>query len=231
MVGGDTRKLENAAQVLRETEGVAHGDVVSHGGSIARPADIAAMVEAAVGAFGRLDIVVSHSGATPPGDFDSLDPAAVEASLRTTVLGTGELARQAAPHLPQQGSGRIIVVIDQAGKLPDAGTIASCVTGAAQHALVKALSDHLAKDNILVTAACAGAIRTSANGGASFEGERYIGRSLEHQESGWGLQPPLGQMGEPEDVANAIAFLASERSAFLTGTNLDVDGGCQRMIF
>jgi 3-oxoacyl-[acyl-carrier protein] reductase len=115
--------------------------------------------------------------------------------------------------------------------VPAANTIGSCVTDAAQHAFVKALSDHLGKDNILVTAVCPSHIRTPMTEGLDLEGERYIGHSLEHQQSGWGLQVPLGRMGEPEDVANAIAFLASERASFLNGTNLDVYGGYQRMIF
>ena len=115
--------------------------------------------------------------------------------------------------------------------LSAANTIASCVANAAQHAFVKALSDDLGKDNILVNAVCPSRIRTPRTDGKPYEGERYLGRSLEHQESGWGLEVPLGHIGESEDVANAIAFLASEQATFITGTNLDVDGGYQRMIF
>jgi NAD(P)-dependent dehydrogenase (short-subunit alcohol dehydrogenase family) len=231
IVGRDVGKLEKAVQTLREGEGVAAADVAGHAGDVARTEDIAFMVSTAVNALGRLDIVVSNAGTHLRGDFDALDAAAVEAHLRTKVLGTWELARQALPHLRKQKSGRFIVVVGQAGKVPAAHTIGSCVTNAAQHAFVKALSDHLAKDNILVTAVCPSRIRTPLSEGLNTDGERYIGQSLEHQESGWGLQVPLGRMGEPEDVANAIAFLASERVSFLTGTNLDVDGGYQRMIF
>ncbi len=231
IMGRDAARLEKAVQTLRNGDGVAPRDVASYAGDVAQAKDVAAMVAAAVDALGRLDIVVSNAGTRLPGNFDTLDIAAVEAHLRTKVLGTWELARQAVPHLRKQKSGRFIVVVGQAGKVPAANTIGSCVTNAAQHAFVKALSDHLGKDNILVTAVCPSHIRTPMTEGRKLEGERYLGRSLEHQESGWGLQVPLGRMGEPEDVANAIAFLASEKSAFLTGTNMDVDGGYQRMIF
>jgi len=231
IVGRDADKLEEAAQTLRAGDGVASEDVASFSGDVAKAGDVAAMVAAAANALGRLDIVVSNAGTHLRGDFDTLNTAAVEAHLRTKVLGAWELARQAVPHLRKQKSGRFIVVVGQAGKVPAARTIGSCVTNAAQHAFVKALSDHLAKDNILVTAVCPSRIRTPLAEGLDLAGERYIGQSLEHQESGWGLQVPLGRLGEPEDVANAIAFLASDRVSFLTGTNLDVDGGYQRMIF
>jgi NAD(P)-dependent dehydrogenase (short-subunit alcohol dehydrogenase family) len=231
IVGRNAGTLEKAAQALRAGDGVAAADVAIFAGDVAKPADIAAMVAGAVDALGRLDIVVSNAGSRLPGDFDTLDISALEAHWRTKVLGTWELARQATPHLRKQSSGRFIVVIDQAGKVPAASTIGACVTAAAQHAFIKALSDHLAKDNILVTAVCPSHIRTPATEGLNLDGERYLGVSLEHQESGWGLKVPLGRMGAPEDVANAIAFLASERASFLCGTNFDVDGGYQRMIF
>lgn len=219
IAGRDPGKLEKAAQTLRAVS----KDVTSHAG------DPVQAVDAAVKNFGQLDIVVSCDSQELRGDFDSLDPATVDAYLGAKVMGTWELARQAVPHLRKQKTGRFIVVVAEAGKLPAATTIASCVAGAAQHAFVKALSDHLGKDNILVTAVSAGNIQSVTDPG--IKGEQYIGRSLEHQEAGWGLATPLGRMGEPEDVANAIAFLASERAAFLTGTHFDVDGGNQRMIF
>jgi NAD(P)-dependent dehydrogenase (short-subunit alcohol dehydrogenase family) len=231
VTGRDARKLDRAVQTLRAADGVSAKDVTSYAGDVTRRADVKATVDAAVNTLGRLDIVVSNAGTHLHGDFDSLDAAAVEAHLRTKLLAAWELARQAVPHLRRQKSGRFIVVVGQAGKVPAANTIASCVVNAAQHAFVKALSDHLGKDNILVTAVCPSRIRTPLTEGLNLDGERYLGRSLEHQESGWGLQVPLGRMGAPEDVANAIAFLASERAAFLTGTNIDVDGGYQQMIF
>lgn len=221
----DAHNLDKALQTLRTLS----KDVAGHADEPNKAPDMAALVAAAVKTYGRLDIVVSNAEAYLPGDFDKLDIELVEFFLGETVLRTWELARQATPYLRKQKSGRFIVVIDQAGKIPAANTIAACVAGAAQHAFVKALSDHLGKDNVLVTAVSVGSLRTVAEDDP--EGERYIGRSLEHQESGWGLRNPLGHPGEPGDVANAIAFLASERAAFLTGTHFDVDGGNQRMIF
>jgi NAD(P)-dependent dehydrogenase (short-subunit alcohol dehydrogenase family) len=224
--GRDPGRLDAALAALRQAGGDARG-YVAH---MDRPDEVRALVQSAAAAFGRLDIVVSHAGTSLKGTLDEVPVERLEAHLRAKVLGPWELARQAAPHLSRQPTGRFIVVVGQAGKVPAAGTIGAAVANAAQLAFVKALSDHLGPANILVTAVCASHIRTPRTEGARPEGERYIGRSLEQQESGWGLHVPLGHWGEPDDVANAVVFLASECASFLTGTNLDVDGGYQRMI-
>jgi 3-oxoacyl-[acyl-carrier protein] reductase len=67
--------------------------------------------------------------------------------------------------------------------------------------------------------------------GVAPHNEIYFGRSLEQQETKWGAEVPLGHWGAPEDVANAVAFLASDRAGFICGANIDVDGGHQRSIF
>jgi 3-oxoacyl-[acyl-carrier protein] reductase len=96
---------------------------------------------------------------------------------------------------------------------------------------VKSLSDDLARDNILVNAVCPSRIKTPLTNGLKLHNEVFLGRSLEQQESRWGAEVPLGRWGEPEDVASAVAFLASERAGFIVGANIDVDGGHQRSIF
>jgi len=131
----------------------------------------------------------------------------------------------------RRGGGRFILVVGQAGKVPGARTIASAVTNAAQHAFAKSLADHLGPDGILVNAVCPSRISTPLTEELPLVGEAFIGRSLEQQESGWGRQVPLGRRGTPEDIANAVVFLASECASFVCGTNIDVDGGYQRFIF
>jgi 3-oxoacyl-[acyl-carrier protein] reductase len=130
-----------------------------------------------------------------------------------------------------QGGGRFIVIIGQTGKVPQANAIPSTVVNAAQHAFVKSLSDEFAKDKILVNAVCPSRIKSPLTDGLKLYNEMYLGRSLEQQESQWGAEVPLGRWGTPDDIANAVAFLASERAAFIAGTNIDVDGGHQRSIF
>jgi 3-oxoacyl-[acyl-carrier protein] reductase len=127
--------------------------------------------------------------------------------------------------------GRFIVIVGQTGKVPQANAIASTVVNAAQHAFVKSLSDELAPHGILVNAVCPSRIRSPLTDTLKLHNEVHLGRSLEQQESRWGAEVPLGRWGTPDDIANAVAFLASERAGFICGANIDVDGGHQRMIF
>ena len=198
---------------------------------IARPADVAALVEDTVKAFGRLDVVVSNAGTHIAGRIEDVAGDVVLRHFQTKVLGPWELARCAAPHMRRQGGGRFVVIVGQTGKVPQANALPSTVVNAAQHAFVKSLSDEFARDGILVNAVCPSRIKSPLTDALKLYNELHLGRSLEQQETGWGAEVPLGRWGTPDDIANAVAFLASERAGFICGANIDVDGGHQRMIF
>ncbi len=198
---------------------------------ICKPADVAALVDSVVGALGKIDIVVSNAGTHLPGRLEEISSESLLRHFTTKVVGPWELARQVAPHMRRNGGGRFIVIIGQAGKVPQANAIALTVVNAAQHSFVKSLSDDFAHDGILVNAVCPSRIASPLTEELTLHNEIYYGRSLEQQESKWGAEVPLGHWGTPEDIANAVAFVASERAAFMCGANIDVDGGHQRSIF
>ena len=152
---------------------------------------------------------------TSPGSIDDVASDVLLRHFQTKVLGPWELARCVAPHMRRQGGGRFIVIIGQTGKVPQANAIASTVVNAAQHAFVKSLSDEFAQDKILVNAVCPSRIKSPLTDGLKLYNEMYLGRSLEQQETGWGAEVPLGRWGTPDDIANAVAFLASERAGFI----------------
>jgi NAD(P)-dependent dehydrogenase (short-subunit alcohol dehydrogenase family) len=221
--GRDQSKLDSAAASLKAAEAFA--------ADLCLPSDVTALVDNVIKAFGGIDIVVSNAGTHLPGRLEEIDGEQMLDHFKTKVLGPWQLARALAPHMRQRGGGRFIVIIGQAGKVPQANVIASTVINAAQHSFVKSLSDDLARDGILVNAVCPSRIKTPLTDHLTLYNEVNYGRSLEQQESKWGAEVPLGHWGTPEDIANAVAFLASKRAGFICGTNIDVDGGHQRMIF
>ena len=222
IAGRQKAKLDAATVEIPGAHGFACG--------VSEPAQVSRLVDQVIAAFDRIDIVVSNAGTHLPGRLEDVETGALARHIETKVLGAWELAKRVAPYMRRQGGGRFIVIIGQAGKVPQANGIASAISNAAQHAFVKSLSDDLARDNILVNAVCPSRIKSPLTDGLTLHNEIFLGRSLEQQESRWGAEVPLGRWGTPEDIANAVAFLASDRAAFIVGANIDVDGGHQRSI-
>ena len=223
--GRDRGKLDGA---LAQLEPI---DAQGFTADICVQGDVVRLVAATVTALGGIDIVVSNAGTHIAGSITDISSDRLLRHFQTKVIGPWELARAAAPHMRVRGGGRFIVIVGQTGKVPQANAIASTVVNAAQHSFVKSLSDELAKDKILVNAVCPSRIKSPLTDTLKLYNEVYLGRSLEQQESRWGAEVPLGRWGTPDDIADAVAFLASERAGFINGANIDVDGGHQRSIF
>jgi len=135
------------------------------------------------------------------------------AQVRTT--------RAAMPHMKKQGGGRIINLNMVGAKQPGAAQFPTTVSRAAGLALTKGLSKELAPFNILVNAVAVGKIK-------SMQQERRAARSglsVQDHYDKTGKTVPIGRMGESEEVANVIAFLASDAASYVTGTCINVDGG------
>jgi NAD(P)-dependent dehydrogenase (short-subunit alcohol dehydrogenase family) len=224
--GRDPNKLGAALESLDAPE----REVFGMTADVGRPAEVALFVDRTLETFGTIDTVVSNAGTHLSGGLADLALHDLEAHVRTKIFGPWELARCVAPHMRASGGGSFILIIGQAGKVPGRNIIASAVTNAAQHAFVKSLSDDLGRDNILVNAVCPSRIASPLTEGRNLDGELYLGRSLAQQEANWGRDVPLGHWGEPDDIADSVLFLASERARFIVGSNIDVDGGYQRMI-
>jgi 3-oxoacyl-[acyl-carrier protein] reductase len=186
-----------------------------------KPGDLERFIDETVNEFGRIDIVVNNAGGTGQDPFDKVTDEAWQKDLDVKVFAHIRTTRAAAPHMKKQGGGRIINLNMVGAKQPAASTFPTTISRAAGLALTKALSKEFAADNILVNAVAVGKIK-------SMQQERRAARSgvsvAEHYEK-TGKTVPLGRMGEAEEVANVIAFLASDAASYVTGCCINVDGG------
>jgi len=191
-----------------------------------KPDDIARFIEQTVQRFGRIDILVNNAGATGQSAFDAVDDAAWQQDLEIKVMAHVRTTRAVIPHMKQQGGGRIINLNMVGAKHPDARQFPTTVSRAAGLALTKGLSKELAPFNILVNVVAVGKIK-------SMQQERRaakIGISVEEHYAKTGKTIPLGRVGEAEEVANVIAFLASDAASYVTGTCINVDGGLSSVL-
>jgi 3-oxoacyl-[acyl-carrier protein] reductase len=183
---------------------------------LSRPDEAARAVTEAAALLGGLDILVTNSGGPPPGTFASHELDAWRAAVDLLLLSAVEMVRAALPHLTQSSQPRIVMIASTAVKQPVANLILSNSVRAAVAGLAKTLSQELAPKQILVNVVCPGTIDT----------DRI--KQLGHFDTG---HIPLGRIGRTDEFGAVVAFVASSRASYLTGSTLQVDGGSTRSLF
>lgn len=207
---------EKAAQALR-----GHGKHAEfYECDVAEPAQVESAVNSAASAFSGIDVLVSNAGIQRYGDVVGTTDKVWDEVMSVNLKGCFHAAKYAIPHMMKRASGAIVVV-GSVQSFTAVGNSAAYVT--AKHALlglVRAMALDYARHNIRVNCVCPGAIDTPMLRWAASldpDPERVLATC--------DRMHVLGRIGKPEEVANAIAFLASDWASFITGTALMVDGG------
>ncbi|HEY5854812.1 MAG TPA: SDR family NAD(P)-dependent oxidoreductase [Aldersonia sp.] len=174
--------------------------------------DAGERVVAAAAEFDRLDILVHNAGIMH--DWKTLAETPVERLrpyFEVNVLGPYAITRAVLPLLERSDAGRIIFISSQWGQVPDGHSYGYMTSKAAQLGLMKSLAQELVSKKVLVNAIAPGAIAT-----------RMVPDEVYDVEV---AAVPLGRLGEPDEIAAAVAFLASDEASFITGQTLAVNGG------
>ncbi|HSV82822.1 MAG TPA: SDR family oxidoreductase, partial [Ramlibacter sp.] len=185
---------------------------------------IAGAVADAARALDGLDLLVNAAGAVSGGRFEQTTPQQWRASLETKLLGTLEVIRAALPHLKATG-GTVLTLTGSYGREPDAGQIISGAVNAALANCHKALATDLARDGVRVLSLAIGGFLTDRLLQIVSAHARDTGRTVNEQLRHAQQAHPLGRFGQPEELGEIVALLASPHCAYLTGTTLTIDGG------
>jgi 3-oxoacyl-[acyl-carrier protein] reductase/bacilysin biosynthesis oxidoreductase BacG len=222
------RNRDSLSEAQRALEGLRSGQVLAIEADLTDAAAAERVVEAAATAWGRIDILVNNAGAARGIPFDDLTEELWLENLKLKLFGYLRMARLVLPHLRRNGWGRIVNVAGLAGLQPSPLTMPVGLNNAGILNVMKALADAEAPHNILVTTVCPGPILTERQTRLLQDAARAKGTSVEEAERDATGAIPLKRMGRPEEVADTVAFLASERASYITGSLVLVDGGLHR---
>ena len=219
--------LNEAAAMIRKETG---GEVLSMVADMAKVEDIQRFVNQSAEHFGRVDIIVNNAGGPPPGDFMRFTDEDWNNAYNLSFLSTMRMTRAAVPHMCKVGGGRVINITSYSVKEPIAGLVLSNAVRSAVIGMAKTLSRELAKDNILINNVCPGRIDTERAQKLNKARAERLQRPVEEINREMAAEVPLGRYGTPEEAADLIVFLGSERATYITGTTIQIDGGLVRGI-
>jgi NAD(P)-dependent dehydrogenase (short-subunit alcohol dehydrogenase family) len=212
--------LERAADGIRKATGA---EVLAQPADVTQAADIEAFVNAVVARFDGIDVLVNNAGTSSAAAFAAVDDTTWQRDFDLKVMGAIRFCRLVIPLMKQRGGGRIINVTTVGGKAPAPRALPTSVTRAAGINLTKSLASEHAADRILVNTICLGLVKSA-------QWERRAKNDLDAYYREVAKRVPIGRVGEAEEFADLVAFLASERAGYITGTAINFDGGMSSVV-
>lgn len=202
--------------------------VVAIPADVSREEDARRFVREGSEALGGCQILVTNAGGPPTGRFEELGDDAFREALDALFFSTLRMAREAIPSMRESGYGRIVVISSIAVKQPIPNLILSNAVRTGVAGWAKTVSDEVAADGITVNAVMPGRVLTDRVHWLIERAAEAAGHSEEEERETQAAAIPVGRFGEPREVGDLVAFLASERASYLTGASILVDGGLYR---
>lgn len=217
-----SRNPANLEKTKQEIQENTNTEIFSVAGDLSVTADRERIIHTVLEKFAKVDILVTNTGGPPSGKFESFSQEDWEKAYHQLLVPVVGLVQGFLPGMKTQRWGRIVAITSMAVKQPVSNLVLSNSVRASVAGLVKTLSNELASYGITVNNVLPGYTETDRLKELLKDEAAYSAAKA---------QVPLGRIGKPEEFAAAVAFLASERAAYITGVSLAVDGGWIKGLF
>ena len=223
----DPADLDAAASAIERATGKA---VFWEAFDITDVGDVHRFVTAVEQRYGKVDICVTNAGGPPSKTFLEISIEEWRAAVDLTLLSAVYFAREVLPRMRKNKWGRLVTITSMAVKQPMDGLLLSNSIRAAVTGLARTLANEFGRDGITVNNVCPGYTLTERLDELAETQARNTGVSREQIFERWSAQVPLGRLARPEEFAALVAFLVSERAAYINGATIAVDGGWVRSL-
>lgn len=218
----DDPELPKAVEEVRQTTA---GEIIGIPADLSDAEQARGFIRKGLEYFGSVDILVNNAGGPPDRTFLEVDDDQWNLGIRLNLMSTIIMTREVVPILMEKRWGRIINMTSISVKQPIDGLILSNTVRSGVIGFAKTLSNELAKYNVTVNNVCPGYTMTERVRKLAIDVAQKRGSTPEAVVKGWESLIPMGRLGTPEEFAALVTFLASERSGFITGASIQIDGG------
>jgi len=218
----DSARLEKLARGLEAKYGVS---VVPVQADLTKREDVRRIAEAAIRHFGKVDVLAYNTGPPKPGAFMELSEEDWEYGVRLLLMSAVWITRDVLPHMVERRQGRLIYITSSTLKQPIPTLTLSNVIRLSLAGLVKTLAYQLGPYNILVNGIMQGYVDTERVREVAVARAQREGRKVEDVIKEIEREVPLGRLAKPEEIGELVAFLASDKASYITGSLILIDGG------
>ncbi|MGI9069580.1 MAG: SDR family oxidoreductase [Pyrinomonadaceae bacterium] len=223
----DEKRASQAAQKIHDETGAT---VAGIGADVTDDQAVHRFVSLARERSGRIDILVTNAGGPPASAFAQTDLEMFRKAFELNALSAIRLAKLVLPGMQEQKWGRVINITSVSAKQPIEGLLLSNTIRAGLTGWAKTVATEVAPGGVTVNNVAPGYTLTERQEELAQARSLAQGKSKEEIIASWATQGPMRRMGRPEEIAAAVAFLASERASYITGVTLQVDGGWVRSL-